>query len=76
MGVRTRLFLLLLIPMAVVIGGYGLVRVQQEEEQLLAEEQRRMAVTAKALQVAVESEVGAGTTFRMRLPAPAPTEAT
>jgi len=54
-GLRTRLFLLLLIPMSAVIGGYGLLRVQQEEQQLLAEEQRRMAVTAKALQVAVEN---------------------
>jgi signal transduction histidine kinase len=54
-GLRTRLFLLLLIPMLAVIGGYGLIRVQQEERALLAEEQRRMAVTAKALQVAVEN---------------------
>lgn len=55
MGLRTRLFLLLVFPMLAVIGGYGLIRVQQEEQQLLAEEQRRMAVTAKALQVAVEN---------------------
>jgi signal transduction histidine kinase len=54
-GLRTRLFLLLVIPMIAVIGGYGLLRVQQEEQQFLAEEQRRMAVTAKALQVAVEN---------------------
>jgi signal transduction histidine kinase len=41
--------------MVVVIGGYGLLRVQVEEAELLAEEQRRMIVTAKALQVAVEN---------------------
>jgi signal transduction histidine kinase len=54
-GLRVRLFLLLVIPVIAVTGGYAFLRVQQEERQLLDEEQRRMAVTAKALQVAVEN---------------------
>ncbi len=55
MGLRSRLFLLLLIPVMTVIGGYGLLRVQVEERELVDEEQRRIAVTATALQVAVEN---------------------
>jgi signal transduction histidine kinase len=43
--------------MMLLIGGYGLVRVQREEAQLLAEEQRRLAVTARALQIAVENSL-------------------
>ena len=38
MGLRIRLLLLLVVPMCVAIGGYGVVRLQQEERQLLAEE--------------------------------------
>lgn len=54
-GLRVRLLLLLLVPMCLAIGGYGFVRLQQEERQLLQEEQLRMEVTATALQVAVEN---------------------
>ena len=55
LGLRARLLLLLLVPMTVAIGGYGVIRIRQEERELLAEEQHRMALTAKALQVAVEN---------------------
>jgi signal transduction histidine kinase len=55
MWLRGRLLLLLLVPMGLVLGGYGYVRLQREERALLAEEQQRMAVTAAALRVAVEN---------------------
>ena len=55
MGLRLRLFLILVVPMCLAIGGYGWVRLQQEESQLLTEEKRRMELTATALQVAVEN---------------------
>jgi signal transduction histidine kinase len=55
MGLRVRLLLLLVVPMCVAVGGYGLVRLGQEERQLLAEEQLRMEVVATAIQVAVEN---------------------
>src|SRR5262245_26849576 len=55
MGLRLRLFLILVVPMCLAIGGYGWVRLQQEEGQLLTEEKRRMELTATALQVAVEN---------------------
>jgi two-component system NtrC family sensor kinase len=55
MGLRVRLLLLLVVPMCVAVGGYGLVRLRQEERQLLAEEQLRMEVMATAIQVAVEN---------------------
>lgn len=55
MGLRGRLFLFLVLPMAAVFGGYGLLRIQHEEQALLNDEAARMAVTAKALQAAVEN---------------------
>lgn len=55
MGLRLRLILILLIPLVLVVGIYGLVRVRQEQAQLLEEEQRKMAVTARALRIAVEN---------------------
>src|SRR5262245_44135092 len=55
MGLRIRLLLLLVVPMCVAIGGYGVVRLRQEESQLLDEERSRMEVMAAAIQVAVEN---------------------
>ncbi len=55
MGLRLRLLLILLLPLSAAVGGYGLLRLQQEDEKLLAEEQHRMLGTALALQVAVEN---------------------
>jgi two-component system, NtrC family, sensor kinase len=54
-GLRLRLFLVLIVPLALVVGVYGFVRIRQEEAQLLAEEQRNPAVVAKAVQIAVEN---------------------
>jgi methyl-accepting chemotaxis protein len=55
MGLRLRLILVLIIPLVLVVGVYGLVRIRQEQAQLLDEDQRNMALTAKALQIAVEN---------------------
>jgi hypothetical protein len=55
MGLRLRLILVLMIPLILVIGVYGLVRVRTEHTELLDENQRNMALTAKAIQIAVEN---------------------
>lgn len=55
MGLRLRLILLLMIPLVLVVGVYGLLRVRSEQAELLHEDQRNMALTAKAIQVAVEN---------------------
>jgi signal transduction histidine kinase len=54
-GLRARMLLLVLVPMTVALGAYGMIRLRQEEAELLTEERRRMALTATALQVAVEN---------------------
>lgn len=55
MGLRGRLILVLLLPLAFIMGLYGFLRVRQEQHQLLEEERRRTAVTAKVIQIAVEN---------------------
>ncbi|MBI2878879.1 MAG: HAMP domain-containing protein, partial [Candidatus Rokubacteria bacterium] len=55
MGLRGRLIIVLLIPLSLVMALYGFLRVRQEEAQLLEEERRRMAVTTKVIQIAVEN---------------------
>lgn len=55
MGLRFRLILVLMVPLVLVIGVYGLLRVRQEQADLLQENRRNMALTAKALQIAVEN---------------------
>ncbi|MBI4591013.1 MAG: HAMP domain-containing protein [Candidatus Rokubacteria bacterium] len=55
MGLRLRLILVLIIPLVLVVGVYGLVRIRHEQAQLLDEDRRNMAPTAKALQIAVEN---------------------
>ena len=55
MGLRGRLIIVLLVPLSLVMALYGLLRVRQEEAQLLEEERRRMAVTTKVIQIAVEN---------------------
>jgi two-component system NtrC family sensor kinase len=55
MGLRIRLIVVLVIPLVLVVGVYGLVRVRQHEAQLLREDRRQMAVTARAIRVAVEN---------------------
>ena len=55
MGLRLRLILIVILPALVVLGIHGYVRVRQEETQLYAEDQRNMALAARAIQIAVEN---------------------
>jgi signal transduction histidine kinase len=55
MGLRLRLILVLMVPLSLVVGVYGYVRVEQEASGLLDDNRRAMGYTAKALQVAVEN---------------------
>jgi signal transduction histidine kinase len=55
MGLRLRLIIMLLIPLILVIGIYGYVRVQQETRELLDHNRRAIGLVAKALQIAVEN---------------------
>src|SRR5688500_4991115 len=55
MGLRLRLIFVLLIPLVLVIGVYGYVRVQQETHALLDDNRRGIGLAAKALQIAVEN---------------------
>src|SRR5688572_25313226 len=55
MGLRLRLIFVLLIPLILVIGVYGYVRVQQETQALLDDNRRGIGLAAKALQIAVEN---------------------
>jgi len=55
MGLRLRLILVLMVPLMLVIGVYGYLRVEQEAEALLEDNRRAMGFTAKALRIAVEN---------------------
>src|SRR5688500_1331093 len=55
MGLRLRLIFVLLIPLVLVIGVYGYIRVRQETEALLDDNRRAIGLAAKALQIAVEN---------------------
>lgn len=55
MGLRLRLILVLMIPLVLVVGVHGFLRIRQEQAQLLDEDRRNMALTAKAIQIAVEN---------------------
>lgn len=55
MGLRLRLILVLIIPLVLVAGVYGLFRIRQEQAQLLEEDRRNIALTTKAVQIAVEN---------------------
>jgi signal transduction histidine kinase len=55
MGLRLRLSLILMIPLVLVVGVYGFVRIRVEQAELLREDRRNMALTAKAIQIAVEN---------------------
>jgi len=55
MGLRFRLILILTIPLILVVGVYGLLRIRQEQAELLEEDRRNIALTAKAIQIAVEN---------------------
>lgn len=55
MSLRLRLLLVLLLPLTLVVGAYAVVRVRHEARLLAEEEQRHIAVTARAARIAVES---------------------
>jgi len=53
-GLRLRLALLLLVPMILLVAGYGYIRLQEEREQRRAEFDQRVLVTSTAIRLAVE----------------------
>ena len=55
MGLRLRLILIVLLPALLALGAHGFIRVRQEEAQLLEEDQRKMALATRAIQIAVEN---------------------
>lgn len=55
MGLTLRLLLILTLPAILVVGVHGFLRVRQERAQLVEEDQRNMALTARAIQIAVEN---------------------
>jgi two-component system NtrC family sensor kinase len=55
MGLKVRLVLVLLIPLILVVGVYGFIRVRREHRDLLDENQRYVALAAKGIQSAVEN---------------------
>ena len=55
MGLRLRLFLVLIVPLILVAGVYGVARVRQQATQLLEAERRAAAAVARAVQIAVEN---------------------
>lgn len=54
-GLRTRVVLIVALPAALLVSGHGLLRLQQEEAQLRAEDTRHVELAARALQIAVEN---------------------
>jgi two-component system NtrC family sensor kinase len=55
MGLRLRVILILTIPALLVVGVHGYLRIRQEDAQLRVEDQQNLAVTARAVQIAVEN---------------------
>jgi two-component system, NtrC family, sensor kinase len=55
MGLRLRLILVLVTPLVLVVGVYGFSRIREEQAQLLEQDRRGIALTAKAVQIAVEN---------------------
>ena len=55
MGIRARLILIISLPVVVAINAHGALRVRQEEAQVRGEERQSLALTAKAVQIAVEN---------------------
>jgi signal transduction histidine kinase len=54
-GLKLRVILILTIPAILAGGVHGLVRTRQERAQLVAEDRQNMALTARAIQIAVEN---------------------
>ncbi len=55
MGLRQRVILIVMIPALLATGVHGALRLRQERAQLLSEYQHNLALTAKAIQIAVEN---------------------
>ena len=55
MGLRFRLILIVTLPALLVLGAHGYFRVRQEVAELFAEDERNMALAARAVQIAVEN---------------------
>jgi signal transduction histidine kinase len=55
MGLKIRLILVLMIPVVLVGGVYGYLRTRYEQAQILENQRRDMARTARAVRIAVES---------------------
>ena len=62
MGLRTRLSLLVILPIMAVLGVYGVVRVRSETQAAIETERRAAAVAALAVQIAVEQGLRTGDT--------------
>jgi signal transduction histidine kinase len=54
MGLRLRVLLLVILPMALVVGVYGVVRVRLETRDAIDSERRQAAIAANAVRIAVE----------------------
>jgi signal transduction histidine kinase len=55
MGLRRRVILIITIPAVLAMAAHGLVRIFQERAQVIEEEQQRLSVMAKAVQISVEN---------------------
>ena len=54
-GLKLRLILILTIPAVLALAVHGVLRIRQEREQLVEEDRQNMALTAAAIQIAVEN---------------------
>jgi len=54
-GFKLRIFLVLIAPLILIAGGYGVIRIRQQAAQLLDAERQGMAATARAFQLVVEN---------------------
>ncbi len=55
MGLRQRVILIISVPAVLAMTAHGLIRMGQERAQVLDEEKQRLALTATAVQIAVEN---------------------
>jgi two-component system NtrC family sensor kinase len=60
MGLRFRVLLILMIPTVLAVGAHGLLRIRQQEAQLLHEDQQNLEIMARAIQIALESALREG----------------
>jgi two-component system NtrC family sensor kinase len=54
MGLRLRLLLVVILPLALVVGAYGVVRVREETQDATEAERRQAGIAAGAVRIAVE----------------------